>query len=174
MLTKASFCSVPTAAFLRQAIFFVGSLLLLLSATGCQSAIEPSALALTETRTERDSLAFTLRLERTRLRQLDTLRGAFEVWNRSSRERVFEFLNQQQLGYELQRPTGEVLERWPMLVQPATSRMVLPPNQRCTLTLLTPLIRWATGEPLPKGRFWLIAYLLDDHSPRLRLAIEIE
>ncbi|MCS7014316.1 MAG: hypothetical protein RMI34_03000 [Chloroherpetonaceae bacterium] len=147
-------------------------LLLFFGAFGCSAPVEPT-VGENEARAVRDGVEFTLRLEKVQLRLSDTLKGTFEVWNRTNSERAFEFLNQQQLGFEIQRPNGETVQQWPILFQPAASRFVLQPNQRRTLVLQALLIDWRTGHPLPTGRFWLSAYLLDDNSPRVRLGIEI-
>lgn len=146
----------------------------LLCASGCDAALDPTTVSESEASVFSNGVEFTLRLERARFRQGDTLRGAFEVWNRSDSEKWFWFSNQQQLGFAIQRDNGETLERWPALVQPATSQFALQPNQRRTLPLQAILREWATGKTLPTGRFWLSAYLLDDNSPPVRLPIQIE
>lgn len=143
-------------------------------ALGCDLPVNSANFDETEASISSNGVEFTLRLARARFRQGDTLRGTFEVCNRSERQITFWFSNQQQLGFAIQRENGEILERWPALVQPATSQIALQPNQCRSLPLQAILIEWATGKALPTGRFWLSAYLLDDNSPPVRLPIQIE
>jgi hypothetical protein len=166
-------CLTHELAITMKSFVLIG--LLLLCLVGCQRPSEPpSTLSEPEASVSANGIVFTLRLPRIKFYVGDTLKGKFEVWNNSTIERTFFFLNRQQLALEIQLENGEVVSALSVASQLSAGIFRLATNQRQTYPFAFVPRSPKTGGALQAGTYWLCAYLSENHSPKVRLRISIE
>lgn len=142
---------------------------------GCQRPSEPpTAAAEPEASVSSNGLTFTLRASRAKFSVGDTLSGVFEIWNSSAIERTFFFLNQQHFALEVQQESGEVVAARSAPNQVSANILRITTNERRAYPFAFAPRHLKTGAPLQAGTYWLCGYLLENHSPKVRLKITIE
>lgn len=142
---------------------------------GCQRPSEPPATAAEpEASASSNGMTFTLRASRAKVGVGDTISGVFEVWNGSAIERTFFFLNQQHFALEVQQENGEVVAARAAPNQISANILRISTNERRAYPFAFAPRHLKTGAPLQAGTYWLCGYLLENHSPKVRLRITIE
>ncbi|PIO47502.1 MAG: hypothetical protein CMR00_10020 [[Chlorobium] sp. 445] len=141
---------------------------------GCQRPSEPpSTLAEPEATVSSNGLVFALRIARDKVGIGDTISGVFEIRNNSGIERTFFFLYQQHFALEVQQENGEVISVRTVPNQISANILRIPINERRSYPFAFVPRHLKTDAALPAGTYWLCGYLLENHSPKVRLKLTI-
>lgn len=120
-----------------------------------------------------DTFLYTLTLPTNVFPLLDTLRGTFEVLNRSVNPRRFRFAYVEQFGFVLLDNAQVPAMGYPYTVSAALSEFTLQPGERKVFVLCSPF-RNFSGNLIGRGDYTLEAYLRESNSPGVYLPVKVE
>jgi hypothetical protein len=120
----------------------------------------------------KDGIVYTLRIPTDSLSVRDTLRGEFEVWNRSGETRTFRFGCMEQLGCDLLDSNGHEALKYPDLFKPAWSDFTLGDSEKKVLRFRL-VFKRLYREYLSPGVYTLRAYLLTEEEERVPMELRL-